>query len=132
MNSSGSQPLASRVLSLLLDAASPVGSFPSSCLKTTMNLLIDWTLWNSILPDQGANCDPVDHDTSSRASISERGVWSFGFLVLALVAWLGVGTGISSAHAQNTSLPPTMTVGPYTVDANGVKYYPVTSVYQGS
>ncbi|QNI33520.1 hypothetical protein H7849_06120 [Alloacidobacterium dinghuense] len=97
-----------------------------------MNLLIDWTIRNSSLPDQDATCDPADRGACLRTSLSKRRVWSLNFLVLALAAWFGLGTCISSAHAQSTSLPPTMTVGPYTVDANGVKYYPVTSVYQGS
>ncbi len=97
-----------------------------------MNLLINWTIRNRSLPDQDATCDPADRSTCPRTNLSKRGVRSLGFLILALATWFGVGTGISSAFAQSTSLPPTMTVGPYTVDANGVKYFPVTSVYQGS
>jgi len=41
--------------------------------------------------------------------------------------WVGIGP----AWADGQSAPP-MTVGTATVDAHGVKYYPVRSVYQGS
>ncbi len=48
---------------------------------------------------------------------------------LSLAVFLLLALGISPLRGQSTS---TMTVGSPTVDANGVKYYPVTSVYQGS
>jgi len=43
--------------------------------------------------------------------------------------WL-VAAGAPSARAQGA--PASLTVGTPAVDANGVKYYPVSSVYQGS
>lgn len=48
---------------------------------------------------------------------------------LTLIFCLLPALGISPLQGQSS---PTMTVGTPTVDANGVKYYPVTSVYQGS
>src|ERR1700722_6509868 len=46
-------------------------------------------------------------------------------LILSLYLVLGAAPGFAQATYS-------MTVGPPTVDANGVKYYPVKSVYQGS
>ena len=52
-----------------------------------------------------------------------------GFSVLTLtLIWL-LCAGAPRVNAQSTS---TMTVGSPTTDANGVMYYPVTSVYQDS
>ena len=55
--------------------------------------------------------------------VSGLGTWSLRLVMLAALI-------ISpQARAQNGHVP--MSVGTPTVDANGVKYYPVTSVYQG-
>lgn len=54
-------------------------------------------------------------------------------ITTAALLWVA-GADAFSVRAQSDSAPPTtsMTVGTPTTDANGVKYYPVTSVYQGS
>ena len=49
--------------------------------------------------------------------------------LLAIVLWI-LTISAPTAFAQSGHIP--MRVGTPTVDANGVKYYPVTSVYQGS
>ena len=55
--------------------------------------------------------------------VSGIGTWSLRlFMLVALII-------VPPARAQNDHVP--MSVGTPTVDANGVKYYPVTSVYQG-
>ena len=49
--------------------------------------------------------------------------------LLAIVVWV-LAICAPTAFAQTGRVP--MSVGTPTIDANGVKYYPVTSVYQGS
>src|SRR5579871_2700483 len=92
-----------------------------------MNLLPAWKVWKSSLQD--ASCGLAYYSARPWSSVLNRGMRSLCFLALAC---FGIGLSITSAHAQSPPLPPTMTVGPYTTDANGVKYYSVTSVYQGS
>src|SRR5581483_11093071 len=66
------------------------------------------------------NCNS---SSAGRSRLSVRVLSS----IVAFVCFLAAGR--SGANAQST---PTMTVGTPTVDANGVKYYPVRSVYQDS
>jgi len=64
---------------------------------------------------------------TERSQHKRRGVWG---LFLSIFVLCVIGATMPTAFAQ--SGPPPMWVGAPTVDANGVKYYPVKSVYQGS
>jgi Putative esterase len=71
-------------------------------------------------------CGDADH----RVNRSRRRRWRLArFLVFAAGLLLCLRIGALGAHAQNR---PSLRVGAPTIDAHGVKYYPVTSIYQGS
>jgi len=90
-----------------------------------MNRLIKRSIPTCNVTRQNAACHHADSD----APVTGHRVRLAGFLIFAVsLLWLAV---IEAPGALAQSNPP-MTVGIPTVDANGVKSYPVTSVYQGS
>src|ERR1700690_4186664 len=67
---------------------------------------------------------------SSNLRISQDKASSLRSFLLQVLALWAVALGTPAAFAQSGRI--SMTVGTPTVDANGVQYYPASSVYQGS
>ena len=72
---------------------------------------------------------PKPKDRSYLGSSQDKTLYIRALFLPALVLWL-VAIYMPTAFAQGGRV--LMSVGTPTVDANGVQYYPVTSVYQGS
>ncbi len=92
-----------------------------------MNLLLACAISKYRTPDRSICADHVVDDASVKFGLYMRKARNLAFSVL-VVSLLAAGIDVPSARAQGSS----MVVGTPTTDANGVKYYPVTSVYQGS
>jgi len=93
-----------------------------------MNHLTRLSFSASSLSDKNAPCVRAIADICVNLGISRRKARLARVIAFAVSLLSCVGTVSSWAYAQ----APSMTVGTPTVDGNGVKYYPVTSVYQGS
>lgn len=94
-----------------------------------MNYLIKLSISAPNASDKRAVGVPAGANSSGNLGASRHKVRVAEFLMLAFSLLWCLGITASWAHAQGGS---SMTVGTPTIDANGVKYYPVTSVYQGS
>ena len=101
---------------------------PWICL-ITMNYLIRMSISASNVSDKHAAGVPAGANSSANLGASRHNVRLAEFLVFIVSLLWCIGGAASWAHAQGSS---SMTVGTPTIDANGVKYYPVTSVFQGS
>src|ERR1700722_5699198 len=81
-------------------------------------------------PDRSIACQRPKPEVGTHFGRSKRKALNPRVLLMApFLLWL-VAAGAPSARAQGA--PASLTVGTPAVDANGVKYYPVSSVYQGS
>ena len=97
-----------------------------------MNRHMNWMTSRRGFRGKNTARDRANYDCLVNLKTCEYNAWVRSVSILITCLLWGMGVAAPFARAQGSSASTPMTVGTPTVDANGVKYYPVTSVYQGS